>query len=56
MTTVYTDEQLVRLTRRIDEYRAAKRRQRLERDRKLWRRAHGDRSIARWFESPLRRN
>lgn len=54
MKTVYTDEQLVRLTQRIEEYRATKQRQLLERAMKLWRRAEADRRIAELFESPER--
>jgi hypothetical protein len=54
MKTVYSDEQLDRITQRIEEYRATKLQQLLDRAMKLWRRDEADRRIAKLFESPER--
>lgn len=47
MKTVYTDEEVRRIRQRIDEYRATKRRQLLERAMKLWRRESNRKGPAR---------
>jgi hypothetical protein len=51
MKTLYTEEEVRRIRQRIDEYRATKRRQLLERAIKLWRRGESNRTILKLRES-----
>jgi hypothetical protein len=51
MKTLYTEEEVRRIRQRIDEYRATKRRQLLERAIKLWRRGESTRTILKLRES-----
>ena len=55
MTTFYTEERVARLTRRIEEYRAAKQRQFLERAMKLWRQVEANRRRAALAGAPPER-
>ena len=55
MKPAYTEEQLTRIAQRIEEYRAAKQRQLLDRAIKLWRRTEAD-WIAGLVERPERKH
>ena len=52
MTTAYTEERLARITRLIDQYRATKQQQLVERAMKLWRLTDANRRFVALLESP----